>query len=80
MTRTTVDIDTLVLDEVKRLRDETGVSLGQVVSQLLAEALASHQEAPTSTSLQWTAKPMGIRVDLTDKDALHAILDEAKPR
>ena len=80
MTRTTVDIDTVVLDEVKRLRDDKGISLGQVVSQLLAEALASHQEAPPSTRLQWTAKPMGARVDLADKEALHAILDEAEPQ
>lgn len=80
MARTTVDIDNLVLEEVKRIRDERGVSLGRVVSQLLAEALASHPTEPPSNRLQWTAKPMGARLDIADKDALHAALDEPEPR
>jgi len=80
MARTTLEIDTPVLEEVKRLRDQEGVSLGQMVSRLLAEALASQRQLQPSTDLQWTAKSMGARVDLADKDALHAALDEPERR
>jgi len=76
MARTTLDIDTPVLKEVKRLRDQEGVSLGKIVSRLLAEALTAQSREQASTSLKWTAKSMGARIDLADKDALFAALDE----
>ncbi len=77
MSRTTLDIDTPILDEVKRLQRKEGHSLGQIVSRLLAEALGRrHQHEDSRAGLAWVAKPMGARVDLTDKEALHAALDE----
>lgn len=76
MTRTTLDIDAPVLEEVKRLRDQEEVSLGKLVSRLLAEALASRPQEEGSFSLKWTARSMGARIELMDKETLYAALDE----
>jgi hypothetical protein len=40
MARTTIDIENLILTEVKNLRKKDGRSIGRIVSQLAAEALA----------------------------------------
>ncbi|MGB3563531.1 MAG: antitoxin [Thermoanaerobaculia bacterium] len=76
MSRTTLDIDSPVLDEVKRIQRREGRSLGQVVSRLLADALASRQRGEPKAELEWTRMSMGARIDLADKDALYALLDE----
>lgn len=79
MSRTTLDIDAPILDEVRRLRAEEGTSMGAVVSELLASALAARKRShKRDQELQWTARSMGARVDLADKDALHAALDEER--
>jgi len=73
VTRTTLDIDTDVLEELKRLRRRQGKTLGQLVSELLARALAD----PPGTSerpLKWSAQDLGARVDLEDKEALRRAL------
>ncbi len=72
--RTTIDIDDPILKEIKRLQRREGKSLGRLVSDLLAHALADIRREPRSTPapLRWIAKPMGARVDLSDK---HALLD-----
>ena len=80
MSRTTLDIDKPLLDEVKRIQQRERRSLGQVVSRLLAEALASRRRDEPPSDLEWTSKPMGARIDLLDKDALYAILDESESR
>jgi hypothetical protein len=80
MSRTTLDIDDPVLQAVKRLQEAEGGSLGRVVSRLLSEALDGHQRAPRSEALEWIAKPMRARLDLEDKEALHAVLDQPMPR
>lgn len=77
MPRTTLNIDAPVLAEAKRLAEREGKSLGAAVSELLAAALAHRAAGRKATApLQWTARPMGERVDLTDKEALYAALDE----
>ncbi len=77
MARTTVDIDTPVLAEVKRVQKREGKSLGQVVSELLAEALVHRKDRrPAPRPFAWIARPMGARVDLTDKDAVAAALED----
>src|SRR6266542_2445624 len=70
MTRTTIDIDGPVLREVRALQQTEGPSLGRVVSQLLAEALAQHRAPVPPARLAWTCRPMGALVDLEDKEAL----------
>ena len=77
--RTTLDIDTPILDEVKRLlRSQRGKrkSLGQLVSELLTEALENRRGGVAEgVGFEWVAKPMRARLDLDDKEALHAELD-----
>lgn len=75
MPRTTLDIDATVLRELKRRQQREGKSLGQLASELLAVSLAADAPAAAPAPLAWTARPMAARVDLDDKDALHAALD-----
>ncbi len=76
--RTTLDIDTPVLEELKRLQKRQGEerkSLGRLVSELLTEALARRGEIAEGTGFDWVARPMRARVDLEDKEAVYAELD-----
>ena len=78
MPRTTVDIDTPVLRDLKRLQKRERKSLGRLVSDLLAFALgarAAEESEASPPSFDWISRPMGARVDLADKEAVHAILD-----
>jgi hypothetical protein len=75
MPRTTLDIDAPLLKELKNLQKEQGRSLGRIVSQLLAEALAQRKTAPPAPGLQWVSRPMHALVDLADKEAIYAVLD-----
>jgi hypothetical protein len=78
MPRTTVDIDAAVLRDLKRLQRREGKALGQLISELVAAALArektADQEAPP---FRWTVRSMAARVDLEDKEAVHAALDRS---
>jgi hypothetical protein len=78
MPRTTVDIDTPVLKEIKSLQKKEHRTLGQIVSQLLSESLARRRALRKAPSFKWTSRSMRAVVDLTDKEALYAILDENK--
>jgi hypothetical protein len=50
--------------------------LGQLASELLAQALAAERDSQPLPPLRWTAKPLGLKVDLEDKEALWRILDD----
>lgn len=76
--RTTINIATPVFKELKALRDKEGGTLGDIVSRLLAEALKTRRvstERP-ELELEWGSKPMRARLDLDDKEAVYAILDD----
>ena len=73
--RTTVDIDDPILREVKAIHEREGRSMGAVVSELLADALARRRSGRERPVFHWTSRPMKALVDLADKDALHAALD-----
>lgn len=77
--RTTIDIDGSVLAELKVLGQHEGKSLGRLVSDLLAAALAGHRQGlePVAKPIHWVAKPMQARVDLADRDA---VFDAMEPR
>ena len=77
MARTTVDIDTPILDELRRLQGVEETTLGRLISDLLAQALADRasRTAASGPSFRWGSQSMGPRVDLEDKDALGALLD-----
>ena len=73
--RTTIDIDDPILRDVRALHEKEGRSMGAIVSELLAEALASRRPGRIKPSLRWNSRPMNALVDLADKDAVYAILD-----
>ena len=73
--RMTLDIDDPILREVKAIREREGRSIGAVVSELLAEALARRPSRPRP-AFRWTARPMKCLVDLADKETVYAVLDD----
>ncbi len=77
--RTTLDIDDPILREIKALHEREGRSMGAVVSELVAEALARRRSSRARPPFRWTARDMKALVDLSDKEAVHAVLD-ADPR
>jgi hypothetical protein len=76
--RTTLDLDKPVLDGLKRLQKVEKVSLGELASRLLAEALSGREarRGVVSPAFDWTVSDMGAKVDLADKDALYRALGE----
>lgn len=64
-----------MLRELKRLQKRQGKSLGQLVSELVASALASNGVEDPSEPFSWISRPMGARVDLEDKEAVRAALE-----
>jgi len=74
MARTTLNIDSSVLRELRaRSRDEHK-SIGEIASQLLARALREKPAKPSSR-FSWVSHDLGApAVDLEDKGALHALM------
>jgi hypothetical protein len=79
MTRTTLDLDTSVLEQLRRRAASERKSMGQVASERLAVGLG--ENAPKELSrLRWPSRRMGKPVvDLEDEDALWKALDERRP-
>ena len=67
--RTTIDIDPTVLAELKRRQRREGKSLGQLVSELLADRL-DRDAPPAPAPFTWVARPMSAMVDLDDPEAV----------
>jgi hypothetical protein len=78
--RTTVDIEPSLLKDLKKIRQNEGKSLGRIISDLLAQALADRKstKAPAKPP-KWISKRMGARVDLADHDALYAAMESEPP-
>ncbi len=76
MARTTIDIDTPILEEIRAIQQREKRAMGKIISQLLTEALA-YRKSPTKTSpdFQWFCQPMNALVDLSDNHALYAIVN-----
>ncbi|HSH60392.1 MAG TPA: hypothetical protein VK988_12300 [Acidimicrobiales bacterium] len=64
-----------VLRELRRRQQRENKTLGQLASELLARALADEPADNKLPPLQWTSKPLGLKVDIEDKEALWKILD-----
>jgi hypothetical protein len=73
--RTTLDIDGPILREVRALHEREGRSIGAVVSELLAEALARRRSTRARPSFRWSSRDMTSLIDLSDKEAIYAALD-----
>jgi len=78
MARTTVDIDAPILRELKSLQKKEKRSLGQIMSQLLAEALSRRAKVHKPVKLQWVTRSMKAKIDLNDKETVYSVLDEDK--
>jgi hypothetical protein len=77
MTRTTIDIDGPVLEDLKRIQKREGKSLGRSASDLLAEAISRYgQGKKKPRRFRWIARKMKARVNLADKEAVRAAADE----
>jgi hypothetical protein len=68
--RTTLDIDDPILREVKALGEREGRSIGAVVSELLAEALARRRSSRARPPFRWISPEMNPSVDISDKEAI----------
>ena len=74
--RTTLDLDAPVLRHLKALQQETGRSLGQLASELLADALARRvSKVEPSPVFRWHTQPMNALIDLEDKERLYEVLE-----
>jgi hypothetical protein len=73
--RTTIDIDAPILREIKVLQEKEGRSMGRIVTDLLADALARRRRPAGKQELRWTSRSMRTRVDLADKEAVYRALD-----
>ena len=79
MSRTTLDLETTLLKELKDLQKKERKSLGRLVSELVTEALARRRRESKSEqqSFQWISRPMDALMDYSDKEVLYAVLDSA---
>jgi hypothetical protein len=75
MPRTTLDLDPSVLRELRRLSARGGKSMGQVASELLAQAVAAEPETP-APAFRWIRRDLGVpHVDFEDKEAVRRALE-----
>ena len=78
--RTTVDIDDPILKDLKKIQQKEGKSLGRLISDLLARALGEPKSGKASSKpARWISKAMGARIDLADREALYAAMEQ-KPQ
>jgi hypothetical protein len=77
--RTTVDIEDPVLKELRAIQKREGSTLGALISRLLAQAIAQQRRRSPPKPLAWTARPMKALLDLSDKEAVYAVLDDSSP-
>ena len=73
--RTTIDIDAPILREIKALQGKEGRSMGRIITDLLADALARRRRPSGKQKFRWTSRRMRARVDLADKEAVYRALD-----
>ena len=75
--RTTVNIDDPILKELKVLQQKEGKSLGRLISDLLAQVIGERKSSKRQMkSLVWVSKAMGARINLSDSEALYAVMDK----
>jgi hypothetical protein len=86
LARTTLDIDTPLLKDLKRLQRSEKKSLGRLVSDLQALAARRRARRPAPV-FGWVSQDMTSKVDIADRDALSDVLDreteaasDAKPQ
>lgn len=79
MPRTTLDIDSSVLADLRKRASGEGKSMGQLASELLAGSLTSADEHAEPAQIDWISRDLGTpHVDLEDKEAVRAALDRGQ--
>lgn len=83
MPRTTLNLDKSVLDELRTRADREHVSLGDVASRLLAQALSEPALDVNAGTLWWHTSGEGTLVDLDAPDVLkdwaYGLSDDTDP-
>jgi Holliday junction resolvasome RuvABC ATP-dependent DNA helicase subunit len=74
--RTTVDIEDPVMKELRAIQKREGKTLGALVSRLLAQAIAQRRRGSPRPRLAWISRKMRPLLDLADKEAVYAALEE----
>jgi len=75
MPRTTVDIDAAVLRELKKRQRREDKTMGRLISELLSSAMGKSMREERAP-FRWTAQPLGIKVDLEDKEAVRRAMGD----
>ena len=75
MTRTTIDLDPSVLDQLRARAKRERKSFGRLASELLALCLNDGGRAGRGEAFEWTSGNLRARIDIEDKEALQRILD-----
>jgi hypothetical protein len=68
--RTTINIGDRILREIKAIQKREGRSMGAVISELLADALARRRGPQARPPLRWISRPMKALVDLAQKETI----------
>ena len=77
MNRTTLSLDPPLLKKLKSISHEEDVTLRRLVEELLLRGLEARRKNTRKAPVwAWKTHPMGAKIDLTDKEALYAILDK----
>ena len=76
MPRTTIDIDAPLLAELKGMQSRDGKRMSEVVREALARYLTEKERKRKPPTFSWIARPMALKVDLADKDAVQAVIEE----
>ncbi len=76
--RTTLDIDAMVLRDLRRIQREENRSLGAIASDLLAQALRARKEQRArKRPFKLRSFSMGaMKLDLEDREVVQALLDK----
>lgn len=75
MARTTLNLDSSVVDELRRRSRQERKSLGELASELLARELRE-EPGPEPRPFSWISRDLGKpAVDLEDKDSLSSLLE-----
>lgn len=70
-----MNLDPSVLRQLKRRARDEGKSLGDLISEIVAPALAETSRTKSSSPIRWHAAPMGPpKVDLEDEEAVRQAL------
>jgi hypothetical protein len=77
MPRTTLNLDPLVMRELRQRSRREHKSIGELASQLLARALRADARPSPPPAFDWVSRDLGTpTVDLEDKEALNARLEQ----